>query len=133
MLRAEIEKCKSRQPVEREWASSSSLSAARAGGHSQKLLGKIPTPPTQEGVCNRAFTRPCAGLETCAHQKCHPARVELVAINTPKQVLFIMPTDASGAYHVRVRRRHLRPDGPLLKGGLSGPIRKTAASPGPQS
>ena len=49
-------------------------------------------------------------------------RVELVAINTPKQVLFIMPTDASGAHHVHIRRRHLRPDGPLLEGRLSGPI-----------
>ncbi len=47
-------------------------------------------------------------------------RVELVAISSPKRVLFIMPTDATGPYHVR--RRHLRPDGPLLEGRLSGPI-----------
>ncbi len=49
-------------------------------------------------------------------------RVELVAINTPKQVLFIMPTEASGPLHVHVRRRHLRPDGPLLEGRLGEPI-----------
>jgi hypothetical protein len=40
------------------------------------------------------------------------ARVELVAINAPKQVLFIMPTDATGVYHVRVHRRRLRPTQP---------------------
>ena len=49
-------------------------------------------------------------------------RVELVAINSPKQVLFIMPTDATGPTHVHVRRRHLRPDGPLLEGRLGEPI-----------
>ena len=49
-------------------------------------------------------------------------RVELVAINSPKQVLFIMPTDATGPYLVRVRRRHLRPAGPLLEGRLSEPL-----------
>ncbi len=49
-------------------------------------------------------------------------RVELVAINSPKQVVFIMPTDATGPYHVHVRRRHLRPDGPLLQGRLSESI-----------
>ncbi len=49
-------------------------------------------------------------------------RVELVAINSPKQVLFIMPTDATGSYGIRVRRRHLRPDGPLLEGRLSEPL-----------
>ncbi len=67
-----------------------------------------PTRP-DEGV----FLVAAGGVET---------RVELVAINTPKQVLFIMPTDASGAYHVHVRRRHLRPDGPLLEGRLGEPI-----------
>ena len=49
-------------------------------------------------------------------------RVERVAINAAKQVLFIMPTDATGPTHVHVRRRHLRPDGPLLEGRLSGHI-----------
>lgn len=49
-------------------------------------------------------------------------RVEQVTINAPKQVLFIMPTDATGSYHVHVRRRHLRPDGPLLEGRLTDPI-----------
>ncbi len=49
-------------------------------------------------------------------------RAELVAINAPKQVLFIMPTGAAGPNHVHVRRRHLRPDGPLLEGHLSEPI-----------
>ena len=49
-------------------------------------------------------------------------RVERVAINSPKQVLFIMPTDASGEYHVHLRRRHLRTDGPLLEGRFGEPI-----------
>ncbi len=49
-------------------------------------------------------------------------RVELVAINSPKQVLYIMPSDASGSYYVIVRRRHERPDGPLLEDRLSEPL-----------
>ena len=66
-------------------------------------------------------TRPDEGLFLVAAGGAE-TRVELVAISTPKQVLFIMPTDASGPYRVHVRRRHLRPDGPLLEGRLSGPI-----------
>ncbi len=77
--------------------------------------------PTSEGGFAAALSSPslrrfgaaAGGAET---------RVELVAINTPKRVLFIMPTDASGAYHVQVRRRHLRPDGPLLEDRLNEPI-----------
>ena len=49
-------------------------------------------------------------------------RVERVVINEPKQVMFLMPDAATGSYHLRVRRRHLRPDGPLLEGRLSDPI-----------
>ena len=66
-------------------------------------------------------TRPDEGLFLVAAGGIE-TRVELVAINTPKQVLFIMPTDATGLYHIHVRRRHLRPDGPLLEGRLGEPI-----------
>ncbi len=66
-------------------------------------------------------TRPDEGIFLVAASSAE-TRVELVAINSPKRMLFIMPADATGAYHVRVRRRHLRPDGPLLEGRLSEPI-----------